>query len=58
MELAEPHTPPVKWKEAYDAIKEMRKRTVAPVDTMGCDQAQMREIDPKVLVRFSIEKQQ
>ena len=43
-----PHPSPERWKEAYDAIKEMRARTTAPVDTMGCDQAQWKEQDPKV----------
>lgn len=42
-----PHPAPERWKEAYDAIKEMRSRITAPVDTMGCDQAQWKEQDPK-----------
>ncbi|KAH7890083.1 DNA glycosylase [Phlebopus sp. FC_14] len=42
-----PHPAPMRWKEAYDAIKEMRSRIVAPVDTMGCEQAQYKEQDPK-----------
>ncbi|KAI6106206.1 DNA glycosylase [Pisolithus croceorrhizus] len=45
--LAVPHPAPERWKEAYDAIKEMRSRIPAPVDTMGCDQAQWKEQDPK-----------
>ncbi|KAI6094540.1 DNA glycosylase [Pisolithus croceorrhizus] len=45
--LAVPHPAPERWKEAYDAIKEMRPRIPAPVDTMGCDQAQWKEQDPK-----------
>jgi len=47
MELDNPHPAPENWEETYDLIKEMRKKTVAPVDTMGCDKAQLREIDPK-----------
>lgn len=43
-----PHPAPANWAEAYAAIKDMRARVVAPVDTMGCDQAQLRERDPKV----------
>jgi len=43
-----PHPSPERWKEAYDSIKEMRSRITAPVDTMGCDQAQWKEQDPKV----------
>lgn len=43
-----PHPAPAKWAEAYAAIKDMRSRIVAPVDTMGCEQAQLKERDPKV----------
>lgn len=46
--LDNPHPAPENWKEVYDAIKEMRSKIVAPVDTMGCDQAQLKEIEPKV----------
>ncbi|KAI0668350.1 DNA glycosylase, partial [Trametes maxima] len=42
-----PHPAPSEWKETYNAIKRMRSHIVAPVDTMGCDQAQLRETDPK-----------
>jgi endonuclease-3 len=47
--LATPHPPPSTWRETYDTIKEMRSRFVAPVDTMGCDLAQYKETDPKVI---------
>ena len=47
-----PHPPPERWKEIYDTIKEMRAQTIAPVDTMGCDQAQHMEKDPKVCPIF------
>ncbi|KAF9022481.1 DNA glycosylase [Hymenopellis radicata] len=47
--LATPHPAPDRWRETYAAIKEMRSTFVAPVDTMGCDQAQMRESNPKTL---------
>lgn len=43
-----PHPAPARWADVYAAIKEMRSRVVAPVDTMGCDQAQLGEQDPKV----------
>ena len=43
-----PHPAPARWSDAYNAIKEMRSRIVAPVDTMGCDRAQDGERDPKV----------
>lgn len=46
--LDKPHPAPENWREVYDTIKEMRSRIVAPVDTMGCDQAQFKETDPKV----------
>ncbi|KAF8352210.1 DNA glycosylase, partial [Amanita rubescens] len=45
--LDKPHPAPENWREVYDTIKEMRSRIVAPVDTMGCDQAQFKETDPK-----------
>ncbi|THH04467.1 hypothetical protein EW145_g5503 [Phellinidium pouzarii] len=47
MILDEPHPAPSKWEETFNAIREMRKKYVAPVDTMGCDQAKYRETDPK-----------
>lgn len=52
--LAVPHPAPPKWKEQYDTIKCMREKIVAPVDTMGCDQAQRYETDPKVCCRSSV----
>ncbi|THG97510.1 hypothetical protein EW026_g4504 [Hermanssonia centrifuga] len=42
-----PHPAPPHWKEVYETIKRMRENIVAPVDTMGCDQAQLKETDPK-----------
>ncbi|KAI0781508.1 DNA glycosylase [Trametes elegans] len=45
--LETPHPAPPRWRETYDTIKRMRSHIVAPVDTMGCDQAQLKEIDPK-----------
>ncbi|KAG6835643.1 hypothetical protein H0H93_016250 [Arthromyces matolae] len=45
--LAVPHPAPGRWRETYDTIKQMRTRITAPVDTMGCDQAQSKETDPK-----------
>ena len=50
--LATPHPPPSTWKETYDTIKDMRSRFVAPVDTMGCDRAQLKETDPRVINDF------
>ncbi|KIM83518.1 hypothetical protein PILCRDRAFT_69283, partial [Piloderma croceum F 1598] len=45
--LKTPHPVPPRWWETYDAIKEMRSQIVAPVDTMGCDQAQLKEMNLK-----------
>ncbi|KAK2460682.1 hypothetical protein APHAL10511_007152 [Amanita phalloides] len=45
--LDKPHPAPENWRTVYDTIKDMRSRVVAPVDTMGCDQAQFKESDPK-----------
>lgn len=46
--LDKPHPAPEGWRETYDSIKEMRSRFPAPVDTMGCDTAKWKEIDPRV----------
>ena len=46
--LDHPHPAPPNWRETYEAIKAMRSRFVAPVDTMGCQQAQIKESDAKV----------
>ena len=48
--LDKPHPTPEYWKEQYDTIKSMRARLTAPVDTMGCDQAQNGETEPKVYI--------
>ena len=50
--LDTPHPSPRNWRETYDAIKDMRSRFVAPVDTMGCDMAQYKETDLKVIKDF------
>ncbi|KAH9857477.1 DNA glycosylase [Lenzites betulinus] len=50
--LETPHPAPPNWSDTYDTIKKMRAHIVAPVDTMGCDQAQLKETDPKCQ-RFS-----
>ena len=46
--LKTPHPAPSRWRDVYDTIKEMRSHIIAPVDTMGCDQAQLQEVEPKV----------
>lgn len=50
--LEKPHPAPAHWQETYDAIKEMRARFPAPVDTMGCDTAKWKETDPRVRAYF------
>jgi endonuclease-3 len=47
--LANPHPAPPKWRETYDTIKSMRSQFIAPVDTMGCAEAQTGEIEPRVI---------
>lgn len=46
--LDTPHPAPARWRETYDAIREMRARFPAPVDTMGCDTAKWKETNPRV----------
>lgn len=46
--LAEPHPAPPNWRETYDTIKSMRSKFIAPVDTMGCAEAQTGETEPQV----------
>jgi len=50
--LDKPHPAPEHWREQYDTIKSMRARLKAPVDTMGCDQAQNGETEPKVHICY------
>ncbi|KAH9069418.1 DNA glycosylase [Lactarius deliciosus] len=45
--LDTPHPAPAHWRETYDAIREMRARLPAPVDTMGCDTAKWKETEPR-----------
>lgn len=52
--LATPHPAPPRWREQYDTIKRMREHIVAPVDTMGCDQAQRNETDPRVCIPYRV----
>ncbi|KAH8547671.1 DNA glycosylase [Umbelopsis sp. PMI_123] len=44
---AKPGVPPDNWKSVYEAIKEYRKVTVAPVDTMGCERLAEETVDEK-----------
>ncbi|EPS43206.1 hypothetical protein H072_2809 [Dactylellina haptotyla CBS 200.50] len=42
------YDPPSNWREMYDAIKEMRLRIPAAVDTMGCARLAQEDVPPKV----------
>ncbi|KAL9125725.1 MAG: hypothetical protein Q9217_005117 [Psora testacea] len=39
--------PPVNWEEIYNAVKEMRKEQLAPVDTMGCETLAEEHVSPR-----------
>ncbi|MCJ1462165.1 DNA N-glycosylase and apurinic/apyrimidinic (AP) lyase [Pseudocyphellaria aurata] len=38
---------PKNWEEMYDSMKEMRKRSLAPVDTMGCETLAEERVSPR-----------
>ena len=40
--------PPSNWEEIYEAVREMRKEKLAPVDTMGCETLAEENITPRV----------
>ncbi|KAK6526286.1 DNA N-glycosylase and apurinic/apyrimidinic (AP) lyase [Orbilia ellipsospora] len=42
------YDPPSNWREMYDAIKEMRLRIPAAVDTVGCARLAQTDVPPKV----------
>ena len=39
---------PANWEQIYDAVKEMRKERLAPVDTMGCETLAEDNLTPRV----------
>ena len=39
---------PANWEQIYDAVKEMRKERLAPVDTMGCETLAENNLTPRV----------
>ncbi len=39
---------PARWREVYDVVKEMRAKTQAPVDTMGCETLADEKVSPRV----------
>lgn len=40
--------PPKNWEEMFDRVREMRKLTVAPVDTMGCERLALTTVSARV----------
>lgn len=44
--------PPADWAQIYDAVKEMRKTVLAPVDTMGCERLAEEHVTPRVSIRI------
>lgn len=44
--------PPATWGEVYEAVKEMRKSVLAPVDTMGCETLAEERLSPRVRVPY------
>ena len=40
--------PPGDWEEIYEAVREMRKEKLAPVDTMGCETLAEEHMTPRV----------
>lgn len=44
--------PPASWAQIYDAVKEMRKTVLAPVDTMGCERLAEEHVSPRVSIRI------
>lgn len=45
LQLDTPHPAPLRWRECLDVIEAQRKTIIAPVDTMGCDDAGKLEDD-------------
>lgn len=43
--------PPTDWEKIYEAVKEMRKSILAPVDTMGCETLAEERVSPRVRLR-------
>ena len=39
---------PANWEQIYDAVREMRKERLAPVDTMGCETLAEEHLTPRV----------
>ena len=39
---------PANWEEIYEAVREMRKKVLAPVDTMGCERLAEEHLSERV----------
>lgn len=50
--------PPPRWEEVYDAVKEMRRKILAPVDTMGCETLAEDDASPRVCSRSTLSSSQ
>lgn len=50
--------PPANWEEIYEAVKEMRKERLAPVDTMGCETLAEEHLTPKVCLPILLAHEQ
>ena len=44
---------PANWEDIYDAVREMRKEKLAPVDTMGCETLAEEHLTPRVGLHYS-----
>lgn len=44
--------PPANWEIIYEAVQEMRKKVLAPVDTMGCESLAEDTRSPRVRSRI------
>ena len=42
--------PPANWEEIYSSVQEMRKKVLAPVDTMGCETLAEDTRSPRVRI--------
>ena len=45
--------PPASWEEIYEAVREMRKKVLAPVDTMGCETLAEEHLSERVSKVYS-----
>lgn len=48
------HAAPPRWEQQYDIIRDQRKRIVAPVDMMGCEQGGRDGNEPVVEISWKV----